>query len=172
MLDIQQHIVVVIVPRDCICRQAWVDVRHKVGVTRREKQTRGLDTNGQVFAFSNQQKHLRSQVFCTCGQGTHSVSPTESFSVQGSSTGLIQPNGHSQGLCRRVTGAVSGSESRRKRRIGKHALTHSAGVSRGGKQVRGYAVSAYENRGLLSRARPLNGHRRIVTIRTASEGIT
>ena len=130
VLDIQQHIVVVIVPRDCICRQAWVDVRHKVGVTRREKQTRGLDTHGQVFALSNQQKHFHSQGFCTCGQGTQSVSPTESFSVQGSSTGLIQPNHHSQGLCRRVAGPVSGSESRRKRRIGKHALTQSAGVSR------------------------------------------
>ena len=78
----------------------------------------------------------------------------------------------SRAVSERVTGPVSGSESRRKRRIGKHALTHSAGVSRGGMQAKGHVVSAYQNRRLLPRARPLNGLRRIVTIRTASEGIT
>ena len=92
-LDIQQHIVVVIVPRDCICRQGCVDVRHKVGITRKEKQTRGLDTHSQVY-------HLHGQGACACGLGTHSVSPTESLTVQASSIGLIQPDRHSQGLCR------------------------------------------------------------------------
>ena len=47
----------------------------------------------------------------------------------------------------------------------KHALNHSADVSRGGMQAKGDMVSAYQKRSLLSRARPLNGLRRIVTIR-------
>ena len=60
----------------CICRQGWVDVRHKVGITRRQKQTRGLVTHGEVVALSNQRYHLHNQGACTCEPGTHSVGPT------------------------------------------------------------------------------------------------
>ena len=156
MLDIQQHGVVVIVPRDCICRQGWADIRHNVVITRKRKTDQRsrrhiarwlfLVINGIIYIPGC--LHLRAgDSQCRSDREFHCAGLVHWIESTGSSL--------SRTVSERVTGPVAGSEPRWNRRIGKHALTHSADVSRGGMHAKGYMVSAYQNRSF----------RRIVTIR-------